>query len=142
MEDTESLINFMNEKQSEAFLKLINGLDDIDTCLEKQIDHHDGNAIAEELAKRITFLASTAFYDSINEGLYNWSKGKVFEEMREDATLVKMKEVQLKLLIAGKMSKFEAINARTKKTIRNLEISIETLRSMLSYLKEQMNSHV
>lgn len=142
MNENEDIIKTMNAVQVEYFQMLMNGLDDIDACLTRKVDQHDGNAIAEELSIRMTFLASTARYDSISEGLYNWSKGRCFEEMREDATLVKMKEVQLKLLIAGKMSKFEAINARTKKTIRNLEISIETLRSLLSYLKEQMNSHV
>jgi len=141
MSDNEELLNVMSELQSNSFLKLMNGLDEIEEVLSVQIPNHDGNAITEELSKRITYLGSTSYYDSINEGLYNWAKGRVFEEMRNDASLVKMKEVQLKMLIAGKMSKFEAINARTKKVIRNLEISIETLRSMLSFIKEQINNH-
>ena len=122
--------------------ELMNGLLIINKCLSVDMDVSNGNMLMEALSERIGLLSYTDTLSSLNEGFYHWAKGVVFDMMREDPSLAGIKETQLRLYIAGKMAHFEAMNEKTKKTIRNLEISIESLRTMISYLGKQINSSI
>lgn len=123
----------LTEIQAKKVSELNAGIEKIEQMLSKELPSDEGHILMEELESRLNYLSYTPTLKGISAAVYNWAKGKVAEELI--AQKVDVKEVMLRMIIAGKMAYYEGMYERTEKAIRSLEVSIEGLRTMISYLK-------
>lgn len=99
----------------------------------------DPNLLIEELNERMALLATAPRMKEISTGLYNWAKGEVGKHIANDDSILMLKNDIQRLFISGAMSEIEAIYERTDKTIRAMEVSIEGIRTMISFQGKQIN---
>lgn len=132
----------LTDSQQKVFEELESGLRTIDKMLSASVHHDDGSSLMEALADRVSYLSYTSRLVRIAETMHSWAQGRICENIRNDTSFLTAKEVVLKMYIRGEMARYDGIYEETKKSIRNLEISIESLRTMISYIGKQVNSNI
>jgi hypothetical protein len=74
----------------------------------------------------------------LSTAMIGWAKGMIAEEIMADPKLANMKADLFRAYLHGRLAEYSAIEEKTKRAIRSMEVSIEAMRSILSYEKEQM----
>ncbi len=116
-------------------------LEKIKDALSVVVDPTSGEEIAKELAYRLSLLAYSDQMLHDAKLAHDSKKGEIFKMMRSDPELMKFKEVAHRLYIAGELREEEANFQQVERVIKSLDASIEGLRSLLSYAKDQQRNH-
>lgn len=126
----------MSKDQLVVYQELKDGIKEIKDILSASLPPDEGNVLMEALALRVGYLAYTPRLTSIAEAIHSWAMGEVSNEIIQ-SDLSKQKEVVIKMHIRGRMAYYDGLYEDCKKTVRCLEISIESIRTMISYLGKQ-----
>lgn len=121
--------------------ELLDGIQSIEDALKTEIND-DPNFLIEELGHRQALLAITPRLKELSTWQYNNRKGVVSNLVRSDKSLLNLKQEAMRLYIAGEMADAEAIYEKTEKAIKSLELSIEGLRTMISFAGKQLQKSI
>lgn len=132
----------LNKEQASSVKELHDGLEAIRKTLSVDLPSDVPTVLMDELQVRIGMLATTPRLIKLATAYYNWAKGMVAQEMVADEKLLNAKQEIQRMFISGKMANYEAMHEEATKMIRSLELSIEGLRTMISFSGKQIASSI
>lgn len=116
---------------------LFDGLEAIESLERDEIDHQNIEQVAEQLAKASQMLHITGRLVEIATRVYDYSKGlAAYKITTNEETKRLQPSIQAKIM-EGMISEYSGIKARTERTVKNLGVYIDSLRTLVSKNKEQ-----
>ena len=73
--------------------------------------------------------------------IFDWAKGEVVQEVLNSPQLTEAKQTVVSHHIQGRLAKYNALYERVQSIEKNLRSSVEGLRSLLSYEKENIREN-
>lgn len=125
----------LSPEQKATYNSLLEMLETIDKEMRMEIDVTNGDEIAHHLMQRINLLSLSARIMELATLIYDWAKGTAAEEILLNENLLDAKQDIQRKIIEGKIAKWDALYTRADRTVKDLNLSIEGLRSCLSYEK-------
>lgn len=108
-------------------------IETIDSILSVPLDAEDGNAISARIGDLVSLMSSSATAVATAERIYNEGVGEILTEMYE-----KKSATEKKLILAGRLSEQQYWLKQAERQNAALVHAVDGLRSMLSYLKQEM----
>lgn len=125
----------LTEQQKPVYQELMNYILAIEKEMVVEVDQTNGENIAYTLMNRINLLSSCAKMMSIATAIYDWAKGEVASEAMNNPNVMDAKQNIQRAWFDGRLAKWNAIYVRAERSYKDLSLSIEGLRSLLSYEK-------
>lgn len=123
------------EIQHEKYNSLIEMLGSIEGELTVSVGHESGDEVSDSLSRLSSLLATSANCVAISEQIYNEKLGKVLLRLPE-----KMSATDKKLILTGELSNEKFLVTTSERQNAALVHAIDAMRSLLSYIKEEMKS--
>ena len=119
--------------------KLIKLCEEIESAMRTSIDPTDPQQIQEQLANIIPYLANLSFMISTATEIYDKAKGEIADEIFLYPNKYKdVKANVMSLFIQGKLANENSLFERVESLSKNLRSSVEGMRSIISFLKEEI----
>jgi len=129
----------LSEIQKPLYNEMMGYILAIETEMLIEVDQTNGENIAYTLMKRISLLATCARMMSTATAIYDWAKGEAAKEVLGHEQLLNAKQDIQRKWFDGRLSKWNALYVRAERSYKDLSLSIEGLRSLLSYEKNLAN---
>ena len=107
----------------------------IEAAMTKTVDQTNGENISCVLNERVSLLSICPRMMGLAVLLYDEMKGEVALEAMLNENLIKAKDSLQRLYLQGKLAEWNALYVRSERCQKDLDKSIEGLRSLLSYDK-------
>lgn len=129
----------LTEKQKPVYAEIMNYILEIEKEMVIEVDQTNGENIAYTLMRRINLLSTCPKMMSIATAIYDWAKGEAANEAMNSERILGAKQDIQRKWFDGKLAKWNALYVRAERSYKDLSLSIEGLRSLLSYEKNLAN---
>ncbi len=132
----------LDEKQTKLYNDTIKLCAEIESEMHNTIEPTNPEEVQLQMSKVIPYLSNLSKMQETATAIYSWGKGKVAEEIMFDRNKFDdIKSSVIALFIQGRLAKYNALYDRVESVSKNLRSSIEGLRTLLSYEKENIREN-
>ena len=119
--------------------KLIKLCLEIEKVMSISVEPTDPQQVQEHLANLIPYLSNLSFMISTATEIYDKAKGEIADEIFLYPNKYKdVKANVMSLFIQGKLANENSLFERVESLSKNLRSSVEGMRSIISFLKEEI----
>ena len=126
----------LNPEQQKVYSDLIKLAGEIEGAMSVAVDSDEPAQIKCAIDNRLPYLANLPKMMEGAVAIHDWAKGEVAKEVLADERIYEAKQsVQIRY-IEGRIAKYSGLYERIHTLNSTLKLSIEGLRSLLSYQKQ------
>ena len=126
----------LNPEQQQVYTDLIKFAGEVKGIMAVAVDSDEPSQIKYAIDSRLPYLANLPKMMEGAVAIHNWAKDKVADVMLQDDNLYNAKQAIQIRQIEGMIAKFTALYERINSLHSALKLSIEGLKSLLSYQKQ------